>query len=166
MKKYAGHLSLVFFLLFVFIGCQSTRLSGRKTLESQQALTIRKCDQTIRYYSEKIKGSKTGQEIMAHTEIVISPSSKLINLKSEAPNEEKADFNTVIETFDCDFNSDLTEGQAVYHGYIKQENGTTTKTTIRIEAKDGGIIIIGSDPGHTDADQMVIVVSKWEVVQE
>src|SRR5690349_15890553 len=98
--------------------CKSTKISNGQVLNSKQVVeTTSKCDQTIRYYADKLKTVNGEQETNSNTEIVINPSTKLISLTSEIPNHEKVNFETVIESFDCNFNSDMTEGQAIYKGY-------------------------------------------------
>ena len=75
--------------------------------------------------------------------VVINPAAKLINLTRESPDPEKVRFDTEIEAVDCNLNTDLTEGRSIYKGDIKQQDGTKTYSILRVEAKDGGLIISG-----------------------
>jgi hypothetical protein len=146
--------------LTLLLACKST-----KTPQTQPAnkTEISKCDQPIKYYSEKIR-STNGQETSFNTEITINPLTKLINLVSEPPNQDKVTFNIVIENMDCNFNANHTGGQALYHGYINQKDGTTTKITIKLEANDGQLTISQGNP-EKEADY-IMIVSRWEIVKE
>ena len=153
-------LALCIGVLF-FSGCKSTKVTqGQKTTQKQVEISM--CDQTIKYYSEKLMTG--GLEINASTEIIINPSTRLISLTSEVPNEPRAAFETVIEGIDCNLKAGLTEGQAIYRGYLNQKGGNTTKTTIKVEAKDGSLTISNADTEKRDP--FVFVVSKWEIVKE
>jgi hypothetical protein len=170
MKKNTTPLLAALLVTFVSFGaCKSTKIStkinkGQVSNSEQVVRTTSICDQAIRYYSDKFKMTNDGQEVNVITEIIINPSTKLISLTSAPPNQEKVSFDTVIENFDCNFNSTLTGGQSIYTGYIKQKDGTTTKAVIKVEAKDGGITISSSDPEKHG--EFIIIVSKWEVVRE
>ncbi len=72
----------------------------------------------------------------------------------------------VIESIDCEFNADHTVGQALYHGYINQKDGTTTKTIVKkkLEATDG---LLTFSQGNLEKEgDYLIIVSKWEIVNE
>jgi hypothetical protein len=103
-------------------------------------------------------------DVKVVTEIIINPSARVISLTSEPPEQGKVSFETVIESIDCKLNSDLTEGQAIYNGYIKQKDGSSTKAILKVEAKDGNLTIANGDPEHHAP--FLIVVSKWEIVKE
>jgi hypothetical protein len=144
----------------------ATACKSAKTPQTQaatQTASIGKCDQTIKYYSEKIK-STTGQETSFNTEITVNPQSRLINIVSEPPNQEKVAFSIVIESIDCDFNNDYTVGQALYHGYINQKDGTTTKMILKLEANDGALTFSQANPEKEG--EFIVIVSKWEIVKE
>lgn len=146
--------------LSLLLACKST-----KTPQAQPAnqTETSKCDQPIKYYSEKIR-SANGQETSFNTEITINPLTKLINLVSEPPNQDKVAYSIVIENIDCIFNTNHTEGQALYHGYINQKNGTTTKMVLKLEANNGQLTISQGNP-EKESD-FVVIVSKWEIVKE
>ena len=144
----------------LFLACKSTKPA--QTQKAGQSETS-KCDQTIKYYSEKIK-TPGGQEINCQTEITVNPSGRLISLQSEPPNQEKVTFTIVIESIDCNFNADHTVGQALYHGYINQKDGTTTKIILKLEANDG--ILSFSKANPEKEEEMVVMVSQWEIVKE
>lgn len=149
--------------LFAFSACKSVKESQiQATNQKPSSETISTCDQTIKYFSDKIIAE--GQEVGAKTEIVINSSAKQISLTSEPPSQERVNFDTVIESIDCNLNSDLTEGKAIYKGYIKQIDGTTTNAIIKLEAKDGNLTISNGD--YERKSDFIIVVSKWEVVKE
>lgn len=147
--------------LILLSACKSS-----KTPQAQpnaQTEATGKCNQPIKYYSEKIR-STNGQETSFNTEVTINPLNKVISLVSEPPNQEKVAFTVVIENIDCNFNADHTGGQALYYGYINQKDGTTTKIVIKLEANNGVLTISQGNPEGT-AD-FVIIVSKWEIVKE
>ena len=167
MKQNTTLLQATLLATLIFWGaCKSTKISNGQVSNSKQVVaTTSKCDQTMRYYADKLKKVKGGeQEINANTVIVINPSTKLISLTSEPPNQEKVNFETVIESFDCSFNTDMTAGQALYKGYIKQKDGTTTIAIIKLEAKDGGLTLSNADPENEGA--LIMIITKWEVVRE
>ncbi|MCS3801466.1 hypothetical protein [Niastella sp. OAS944] len=146
--------------IILLSACKST-----KTPQARPNLTeaTSKCDQPIKYYSEKIR-SANGQETSFNTEVTINPLNKLINLVSEPPNQDKVAFTVVIESIDCNFNADHTVGQALYHGYINQKDGTTTKIILKLEANDGILTISQGNP--EEKGDYVIIISKWEIVHE
>jgi hypothetical protein len=146
--------------LILLLACKST-----KTPQAQPANQTEssKCDQPIKYYSEKIRYAN-GQETSFNTEVTINPLTKLINLVSEPPNQDKVAFSIVIENIDCNFNADHTVGQALYHGYINQKNGTTTKMILKLEANDGALTISQGNP-EKESDY-VVIVSRWEIIKE
>lgn len=166
MGKNTTPLLAALFVTLVSLGaCKSSKIHKGQVLDSKQdGNTTSICDQAIRYYANKLKMTNGGQEVDVNTELLISPSTKLISLTSTPPNQEKVSFDTVIESFDCNFNPALTDGQSIYKGYIKQNDGTTTKAIIKVEAKDGSITISNFDPEKEG--EYVIIVSKWEVVRE
>jgi hypothetical protein len=84
----------------------------------------------------------------------------MISFSGTAQGESRTQFETVIETMDCQLNADLTQGYAVYTGYTKQADGTTTPTTIKVESKDGKITL--TDPNKNG--EFFFIVSKWSVV--
>jgi hypothetical protein len=155
-------------LPFLTAGICLTLLSACKSTQNTQAQTAGQtettsgCDRPIKYYSEKIRGAN-GQETSFNTEITINPLNKLISLVSEPPNQDKVEFTIVIENIDCNFNADHTVGQALYHGYINQKNGTTTKMILKLEANDGVLTFTQGNP-EKESD-FVVIVSKWEIVK-
>jgi len=154
----------LFATLFSFGACKSTKISQIQVSNSKQVVeTTSKCDQTIKYYSDKLTMANGG-EVNANIEIVINPSTKVISITSEPQNQEKVNFETVIESFDCNFNSDLTDGQSIYKGYIKQKDGATTNAIIKVEAKDGSLTISNADPEKEG--EFIFIVTKWEVMNE
>lgn len=152
-------------IAITFYACTSTKTTHGETVPSAQTVrAVDVCNQTIRYYAEKIRTINGDQETNAPTEIVINPASKTINIISEPPNQSKLNFNTVIESVECNLSANITEGQAIYSGYIKQPDGTAKKAVVKVEVKDGGILISGGDT--ESAPKMTIAVTKWEVVKE
>lgn len=166
MKQKTNLLQVVLILmLFVIYACKSVKESQIQVSNpNQTSETISKCDQKVKYYSDRVKMVGDGQEIRVNTEIIINSSAKLISLTSEPPGQDKVNFDTVIESFDCSLNSDLTEGRATYKGYTKQIDGTSTRAIITIEAKEGSLII-SNDDGEKQGD-FIVIVSKWEIVKE
>lgn len=163
------HFKLVTVLFAIVAGsapaCKSTKTSAGQTVQSAAATEAPNvCDQTIRYYANKLKAPNNGQEITANTEILINPSAKLISVLAEPPGQSRVEFSTVIESADCNLNSGLTEGQVTYTGYTKRVDGSTTNETIKLEAKDGSITISSLD--KENKPKMIVVVSKWELVKE
>jgi hypothetical protein len=151
--------------LFMFVACRSTRSpQGEISNNKELVETSDKCEQKVKYYIDKIKGVRDGQEVSANTELVIDPAAKLITLTSEPPNQGKVSFDIQIESFDCNLNTNLTDGQSTYKGYIKQTDGTTTSSNLKIEAKDGELTITGGD--QAQPEKMVMRVTKWEVFNE
>lgn len=156
-------------LPFLILGIGFTLIAACKSTKTPQSVpniqteATSKCDQPIKYYSEKIR-STNGQETSFNTEITINPLNKLISLVSEPPNQEKVAFTMVIESTDCNFNADHTVGQALYHGYINQKDGTTTKIILKLEANDGVLTISQGNP--EEKGDYVIIISKWEIVNE
>jgi hypothetical protein len=146
-----------------FSACKSTRVN-QKQITRQNQVEINMCDQTIKYYSELIKMTNGQPDVNINTEIIINPSTRILSLSSEEPEKGKGGFDTVIESIECNLNAGLTEGQAIYNGYIKQEDGSTTKAIIKVEAKDGSLTISNADT-EIEAPYF-IVVSKWEIVKE
>ena len=149
-------------LAFGFVllsACKSTKTP--QTVPNNQTESM--CNQPIKYYSEKIR-SANGQETSFNTVITINPLNKLITMVSEPPNQDKVAFTIVIENIDCNFNADHTIGQALYHGYINQKDGTTTKMFLKLEANDGVLTISQGNPEK--GSEFVVVVSKWEIINE
>jgi hypothetical protein len=149
----------------MFVGCKSTKGLQRQISSGKPPVeTAGKCEQKIKYFIEKMKDIRNGEEVSANTEIVIDPAEKLIRLTSEPPDQKKVNFDTEIESVDCNLNANLTEGQSTYRGYIKQSDGTKTYTILKVEAKDGALTITGGDAAQPD--RVVMIVTKWEVVIE
>jgi hypothetical protein len=146
-----------------FSACKSTKVNQKQTTRQNQA-EISICDQTIKYYSELIKMTNGQPDVNINTEITINPSTRILHLSTEEPEKGKGGFDTVIESIECNLNAGLTEGQAIYNGYIKQEDGNSKKAKIKVEAKDGSLTISNAD-AEKEAPYF-IVVSKWEIVKE
>ena len=120
------------------------------------------CDKTIRYSIEKVKMIEGGNEIKAHAEITIDPSSKNINLYADDPESGKKTFDTQIESIDCSFNESLTSGQATYKGYIKQKYGRKTWTILTLEFKDNQLVLNGTTEDRPS--NVYMIIDKWEIV--
>ncbi|HEY8895731.1 MAG TPA: hypothetical protein VIM79_12990 [Niastella sp.] len=146
--------------LTLLLACKSTKTPQAQPVTQTETS---KCDQPIKYYSEKIRHAN-GQETSFNSEVTINPLTKLINLVSEPPNQDKVAFSIVIENIDCNFNADHTVGQALYHGYINQKDGTTTKIVLKLEANDGVLTFSQGNP-EKESDY-VMIVSKWEIIKE
>jgi hypothetical protein len=146
-----------------FSACKSAKITREQTA-TQKKTEISTCDQVIKYYSELIRMTNGEPDVKVLTEIIVNPSARVISLTTEPPERGKVSFDTVIESIDCNLNADLTEGQAIYSGYIKQEDGRTTKAMLKVEAKDGSLTISNAD-AEKEAS-ILIVVSKWEIVKE
>lgn len=148
--------------------CKSTKAltAGGQTAKSAKAdpTSLDVCRQKVRFYSEKLLVVKTGQAMEVKTEITVDPIAKIVHLKAEAPGEEKADFDTNVESFECHFNDNFTTGWALYSGYIKQQDGSLTKSIVKLEAKDGMLQFSNGDPEKVS--DMIIYVSKWEVLDQ
>lgn len=152
-------------VLLVFIACKSVKPSQEQVSTKEQVTeTTGMCEQTIKYYIDKFVMIKDGQEINVPTVIVVHPKAKFIGLTSEPPNQGKVSFDTEIESYDCDFNKDLTQGQTIYRGYIKQEDGTRTTAVLKFEAKGGELTISNGDP-NVPVDY-IMRVTKWEIINE
>lgn len=156
-------LFVVLAFLIMSSSCRSTKITHKQAADQSQMGAKDICNQIIKYHSEKAI-MKSGEELNFITEIIIDPSKKLINLTSTPPNQEKVSFDTVIESFECNMNADLTMGQAIYTGYINQTDGQTTKAVIKVEAKDGNLSILNGEP-EKESD-FTLVVSKWEIIKE
>lgn len=147
-----------------FSACKSAQITRETATQNKAAIST--CDQVIKYYSELIRMTNGEPDVKVMTEIIINPSGRVISLTSEPPEQGKVSFETTIESIECNLNTGLTEGQAVYSGYIKQNDGSTTKAIIKVEAKDGNLTISNADPEKEKDAQFLIVVSKWEIVKE
>ena len=150
-------------LVFIAIGvcgCVSSNKSQSTNPNNQNASI---CDKTIRYTIEKVKMIEGGNEIKIHTEITIDPSSKNINLNADLPDGGKKTFDTQIESIECTLNETLANGQATYKGYIKQDDGSKTWTSLLVEAKDGQLLIRSAD--QNNPGQVSFVVDKWEIAE-
>ena len=159
--KFKTVLPILSALLIAFIACKSAKNSQATKPQTE---TVNRCNQVIKYYSDKVKMLKDGSIINMNTEITISPSSKVISIEGTPPDQEKVKFDTEIETYDCSFNSDLTNGEAVYRGYITRSNGNKDKVFIKIEYKDGGLISSSADPDKPG--DFIMFINKWEVVNQ
>lgn len=165
-KKFAGLQVIVSVGLLVFGACKLPRSSQGKVAGGKEIAPERanRCDQKVRYYSEKLRVGESSEEANILSEIVIDPIAKTINVASEPPNQAKVNFNIEIEGFDCSFNAGFTEGEATYKGYIKQTDGSTTSTHLKIEAKDGELTIAGNNPGEPVT--LIMIVTKWEEIEK
>jgi hypothetical protein len=148
------------FITIMIGGCVSSKKS-KGTNPINQNTSI--CDKAIRYTIEKVKMIEGGNEIKIHAEITIDPSSKNINLNADLPDGGKKTFDTQIESIECTFNENLTSGQATYKGYIKQDDGRKTWTSLSVEPKDGQLLIRSAD--QNNPGQVSFVVDKWEMIE-
>ncbi len=167
MKIFSTTSQAFMFVGLIFFGaCKPAKVNQAITNNlAQDPVAVNMCDQTIKYYSEKVKVKKTGEEIAAQSEFIINPIAKTISINSYVPSEsERKSFTTIIESTDCSLNSNLTSGHSIYRGYIKQLDGSTTSAYIDIEAKDGGITMSNADPNKQG--EFSIIVSRWEVVKQ
>jgi hypothetical protein len=123
------------------------------------------CNKTIKYIVRKIQPIVEGQpQRNTYIEITINPTLKLINLKSQNKKKEPVNFNTNILSFECTLDEKLTKGTAVYKGYTKQREGQGTTSTIKIEVKNGKILISESDPDNSRDASYNMIVDEWEAV--
>ena len=167
-------LVLVHIVLLTIVVCQPACKSAKSLVANSKNASASKvkagsapfdiCSQKVRFYSEKLLVVKTGQIMDVQTEITVDPSAKVVTLKAQAPGEEKAEFNTSIESFECHFNEDFTVGWALYNVDIKQQDGTHTKMILKLEAKDGMLQFVNGD--LKEENQMTVYVSKWEVIDQ
>ncbi len=156
------YLSIV--VLFLFIACKATQSSGTSgTAKGTVTTTIPACQQIIRYYSQKFRDVQNARDMTMNAVITIDPLAKNINTSAEMEGGEKAGFDMTIEHFDCTLNADLTAGEALYTGHIRQQDGSSTKAYLKLEAKDGGLVMSNGDPEKTS--DMLMYISKWEIVK-
>ena len=148
--------------LFMVVACRPTRNSSGDAAPVDRLDASNVCSQKIKYYVSKIKSVENGEEVSANTELIIDPTSKTMTLSSKPPNQERVKFVIQIESIDCNLNTGMTSGQSTYKGYIKQTDGTTIGSTVKLEAKEDGLTITGGDPEQPE--KMVMSVTKWEVL--
>lgn len=120
------------------------------------------CNRAVRYIIEKIRRIENGDEHKIHIELVFDPSSKNINLRSDDPEKGKINFDTEIESFECTLNRSFSEGEAVYKGYIKQDDGTRSFVTIIIEIIDGIPQIKAIN--QNQKAMFYMIVDRWEAL--
>lgn len=162
MKKIIPVVSLL--LLFA---CSTTRkhsgAANTKAAVHSTGSAAGICDRAVVYFSDKVVAVATGEATEMKTEIRVDPSAKTITLFSQPPGQEKVNFTTIIERAECNMNAALTEGYIEYSGYIVQEDGTSTKQMIRLEARDGGLVFFRADPDKPQ--QFIIYISRWELAK-
>jgi hypothetical protein len=163
MKNAAVFDKLLTGLLVLFLGCKGAKIAQQSTTEAKQvAKEISTCDRTIRYYSEKAKGGN-GQQVEATIEITIDPTAKTVDIMVVTRDGKHQEIQIVVEYLECTFNSDLTQGAATYSGYIKQQDGSTTKTSMKVAYAGDVLTISNADPNRTE--EFFFVITKWELVQ-
>lgn len=151
-------------VLSIFMACRSAKTTNKPGAGiASSAATVNSCQQVIRYYSEKAQG-ENGQEIAMTAAITIDPATKNINVAAEMPGEQKASFDMTIEHFDCSLNTDLTTGEALYTGHIRQQDGSSTKAYLKLEVKNGALVMSNGDPEKKS--EMLIYISKWEIIKQ
>lgn len=154
----------------IFLGCTLLVFaffsSCNSAKKAQVENIVQKPDiwnQSIKYFIDKVRFIKDGNETKVHAEFEINPISKIISLHADDPEKGKVSFETEIESIECSLNENLTAGQAVYKGYIKQDDGRKTWTSLLLEPKDGQILIRSAD--QNDPGQISFVVERWEIVE-
>ena len=155
------------FALVVLMSCKATKTTKQSVAGSApapQAETVNSCSQVIKYYSEKTIVIKTSQEMTVYAQLTINPGTKTITMAGEVPGEGKANFDITIEHLECSLNAGLTAGEALYSGFIRQEDGPSTRTWLKIEIMNGGLVMTGGQPEKESEMQMLI--NKWEIVKE
>ncbi|WP_316831272.1 hypothetical protein [Pedobacter aquatilis] len=128
-------------------------------IETKTAKQDEICERVIKYY---VKSGKEGdKEFKLNAVITVNPIN-LINVDMEIPNQPKTNFDIIIESADCDLNTELTKGTALYKGYVKHENGDATNSVIKISRDDKGkLTISNADPELPKG--LTLYVDKWEV---
>jgi major membrane immunogen (membrane-anchored lipoprotein) len=152
-------------VLSLLLACKTTKSSGKPgTGKNSTAPAIASCQQVIRYYFEKFRDVQNARDIAVTAIITIDPLAKNINTSAQiVENGEKGEFDMTIEHFDCTLNADLTIGEALYTGHIRQQDGSSTKAYLKLEAKDGSLVMSNGDPAK--ASEVLMYVSKWEIVK-
>lgn len=146
-------LTMMFFLLLILPIDAFAQKTDRLNYVSDSLKT-----KVIKYHITQIIEQE--KELTSkRTEVTISTQN--INLYAEVEGQV-AEFNTVIQNVDWNFNENLTKGYAIYTGYIKQENGNTTDQKILVEADENGKLKI-SDPNKPKG--MTMLVDKWQVIK-
>lgn len=168
MKKKSVN-SLKFPILFtsIIISCTAVVLiSSFTNFENdkhiQRASKADMCEETIKFYSDTIQAAN-GEFTSMHTEIIIDPINKIINLSSSPPDQEKVSFDTSIQEVECNLDKKMLNGSARYKGYITQLDGTTTPQSILVQVKDGKIVFSNDDPQKEK--EFFILINKWEIIQ-
>jgi len=146
--------------LIILSGCASPR-NSQITNTTNQNISI--CDKTVRYTIEKVKMIEGGNEIKTHAEITVDPLSKNINLNGDDPESGKKSFDAQIESIECRLNKDLTDGQSTYKGYIKQNDGRKTRSTMTIEFKGNQLVISGTTDNRPS--NVYMIIDHWEIVE-
>jgi hypothetical protein len=157
------YLSII--VLFLFLACKTAKTSGKPdTGKGAAAATIASCQQVIRYHFEKFRDVQNARDVAVTAIITIDPLAKNINTSAQmVENGQKGEFDMTIEHFDCTLNADLTAGEALYTGHIRQEDGSSTKAYLKLEAKDGSLVMSNGDPAK--ASEVLMYVSQWEIVK-
>lgn len=148
-------------LTFALIGFLFVSCSPKIKKEGSVAIQPNICQQPIKYYVGKIRAND--QEIKANIEVLINVNEKTIVLQGEDPEQGKGSKIFIIESFECDFNADLTEGIALYSGYFKEQDGTTSKNIMQVKAKNGELIISPAD--HLNTSNFKYIITKWEILK-
>ncbi len=154
-------IGLLAFITIILGSCASSKKTSNA---NDRNLKTSICDKTIRYTIEKVKMIEGGNEIKAHAEITIDPFSKNINVNADDPESGKKIFDTQIESIDCTFNENLTNGKATYKGYIKQQDGRKTWTSLTIELKDNQLVLNGTTEDRPS--NVYMIIDRWEIVTD
>ncbi len=153
-------------ILVCLLACNGSRKAANATAPAQQSVNAAQaasvCEETVKFYAEKMLITQTGQIMDVTAELVVDPLTKTITVSAEMAGQEKAAFEVTIEHIDCAFNNDFTAGAALYTGFIKQKDGSVTKQILKLEAKDGSLLFTNGDPDKPN--ELTMYVSKWEIV--
>ena len=95
------------------------------------------CEQAIKYSGTLSKEDREEDEQgITSSAIIVNPATKLVSVIVQ---DSVRLFDMEIVTINCNFNKNLSEGEAIYQGFIIQKDGSRTPSTIKLKAIDGAL---------------------------
>ena len=154
-------MKIVYWLLCVLLSACHAARNPRTELAQREKTPLSVCDQAIKYTVTIPEQEKDEEEAgIDRVSLIVNPAKALISVIVQ---DSVRLFDMEIATIKCNLNKNLTEGEAIYQGFIIQRDGKRTPSTFKLKSENGAFIM--TTPESEAAGKYVFEMQKWEFLK-
>jgi hypothetical protein len=151
---------LICLICILISACHAARSSRTDSVQKQNTQAA-VCDQAIKYTGTPSEQEKEEDEAgIDRVTLIVNPAKALISVIVQ---DSVKIFDMEIVTVKCNLNKNLTEGEAIYQGFIIQRDGKRTPSTFKLKSENGAFIM--TTPESEAAGKYAFQMQKWEILK-